>query len=262
MGLGGSNAGIAYPMIDVASEMVTLLGPGSVADAEVPPGCVAFSITVEHPARLSVMARLDPHGGDPLDASGILLGLTRTTLEALFGWSPEACDGQSFYLDDGHAAIARSLFDERDCRGATTTYRLAKSIELLCELVGALKAGTLIPLPSEALLSRQDLARVTLARRIIDEQWSEKLTIGHLARSCGLNRSKLTKGFRDVYRTSISEALAERRLAEAQRQLLGTDLPVGVIGYRSGYMNNASFTRAFGRRFGVSPSDYRNLRAA
>jgi AraC family transcriptional activator of pyochelin receptor len=35
-----------------------------------------------------------------------------------------------------------------------------------------------------------------------------------------------------------------------------------VIGYRSGYSNNASFTRAFGRHFGVSPSDLRNIAVA
>jgi AraC family transcriptional activator of pyochelin receptor len=38
---------------------------------------------------------------------------------------------------------------------------------------------------------------------------------------------------------------------------MSTDLPVGLIGYRSGYQNNASFSRAFCRRFGVPPSDFR-----
>ena len=48
-----------------------------------------------------------------------------------------------------------------------------------------------------------------------------------------------------------------RRLAEAQRQLIATDLPIALIGYRNGYQNNAAFTRAFGRRFGLSPSTFR-----
>ena len=76
----------------------------------------------------------------------------------------------------------------------------------------------------------------------------KKLTLSGIARECGLNRTKLARAFREVYHCSISEALAERRLAEARRQLLSTDLPVGVIGYRTGYSNNASFTRAFGLR--------------
>ena len=69
----------------------------------------------------------------------------------------------------------------------------------------------------------------------------EKLTLDQIARSCGINRSKLSRGFRELYRCSVSEALAERRLAEARQQLLATDLPVSLIGYRSGYLNNASF---------------------
>jgi AraC family transcriptional activator of pyochelin receptor len=40
--------------------------------------------------------------------------------------------------------------------------------------------------------------------------------------------------------------------------LLTTDLPVSSVGYESGYMNNASFSRAFGRRFGRSPTDFRS----
>ena len=43
--------------------------------------------------------------------------------------------------------------------------------------------------------------------------------------------------------------------------LLTTDLPVSSIGYVSGYLNNASFTRAFGRRFGHTPTDVRELAA-
>jgi len=248
--------------IDLSAELVVLPGPADGQESTVPPGCAAFVITLEHPARLCVRAEFEQLAAVEPHQRGIVLAVTCFALRRLFGWSPAGADGQSFYLNDQQAAIARSLLEERDFEAATATYRLAKSMELLCELLAALKAGLLAPLTCDALLSRHDLERVALARRMIDEHWSEKLTIDHLARCCGINRSKLTKGFRDVYRSSISEALAERRLAEAQRQLLGTDLPVGVIGYRSGYSNNASFTRAFGRRFGVSPSDYRSLSAA
>jgi AraC family transcriptional activator of pyochelin receptor len=60
-----------------------------------------------------------------------------------------------------------------------------------------------------------------------------------------------------MFDCSVAEALAERRLAQASRLLLTTDLPVSSVGYEAGYLNNASFARAFGRHFGRSPSDYR-----
>ena len=96
-----------------------------------------------------------------------------------------------------------------------------------------------------------------MVRELIDERWNEKLSLEGLAAHCGLNREKLTRGFREMFACSVSEAIAERRLSQASRMLLTTDLPVSSIGYENGYMNNASFSRAFGRRFGVSPSDFR-----
>jgi AraC family transcriptional activator of pyochelin receptor len=92
---------------------------------------------------------------------------------------------------------------------------------------------------------------------MIEERWHEKLTLETIARACGLNRAKLTRGFRDMFACTIAEALAEQRLRQASRMLLTTDKPVSSIGYENGYLNNASFARAFSRRFGVSPSDYR-----
>jgi AraC-like DNA-binding protein/predicted nucleotidyltransferase len=88
---------------------------------------------------------------------------------------------------------------------------------------------------------------------LIDENWGEPLTLAQIARRCGLNRSQLSRSFRELYRCSVSEALMERRLAEARMQLISTDLPVGLIGYRSGYQNNASFSRAFSRRISAWP---------
>lgn len=39
--------------------------------------------------------------------------------------------------------------------------------------------------------------------------------------------------------------------------LIETDLPVATIGYRCSYLNNAAFSRAFTRRFGVAPTALR-----
>ncbi|MFP5455342.1 MAG: helix-turn-helix domain-containing protein, partial [Alphaproteobacteria bacterium] len=60
----------------------------------------------------------------------------------------------------------------------------------------------------------------------------------------------------------VADALAEKRLECARTMLLSTDLAVASVGYRCGYLNNASFTRAFTRRFGVAPSQYRAERLA
>ena len=52
------------------------------------------------------------------------------------------------------------------------------------------------------------------------------------------------------------------KLRGAGEMLRSTDLPVSSIGYRCGYLNNASFTRAFSRHYGVAPTQYRAHRLA
>jgi AraC family transcriptional activator of pyochelin receptor len=195
-------------------------------------------------------------------SSRIGLVVMRSALERLFAWLPDGDNGNVYFLAPHQADVANQLLDCPLEEAATVPYRLAKSIELLCEIVTALKGGALVPASPCDSLRQADGSRLMAARRIIDEQWTEKLTLNGIARECGLNRTKLARAFREVFHCSVTEALAEKRLAEARRQLLSTDLPVGVIGYRSGYSNNASFTRAFGRRFGLSPTDLRASRIA
>ena len=248
----------------VSDEMVTLLGAGDVGGVAFPKDCAALVIDCGGTHRVTIHAEsLQLDWGDLSPATPrIGLVVMRSALDRLFGWSPDELDGQVFFLNQPIADIANQLLDCPLEAGAATTYRLAKSIELLCEIVTALRGGSLVPNADGPSLRLADGSRLMAARKIIDEQWTEKLTLSGIARECGLNRTKLARAFREVYHCSISEALAERRLAEARRQLLSTDLPVGVIGYRTGYSNNASFTRAFGRRFGISPTDLRASRMA
>jgi AraC family transcriptional activator of pyochelin receptor len=244
--------------IDVSPEMLTLVGMGALSEHRWPLAPVAFELDFGNPVQFRFHRRpsrrlLDCRSNE----MRLLLVVSKDACDRLLGSQLDLPDGESFFLPAELRAIALAI---RDCdlpEAAATPYRLAKSIELLCEILSAERTGTLTACTGPASLSQVDMSRISAARRIVDEQWTEKLTLDQIARRCGLNRSKLSRGFREIYRCTVSEALAERRLAEARRQLLSTDLPVSLIGYRSGYLNNASFTRAFGRRFGQSPTNFR-----
>jgi AraC family transcriptional activator of pyochelin receptor len=245
--------------IEVSPEMVALLGAGGREGVKLPECSAALILTLgtAPSVRIAFDAIHSPSIEAPAGASVLTLIVMRSALDRLFGWCPLADDGAMLHLNAEIRSIAAALTDCSRNDGSRTPYLLAKSIELLCEIVTAVQQGALVPVAPVGTLSQLDSRRLIEARRIIDEHWSEKLTLGQIARRSGLNRTKLAKGFRALYHCSVSEALSEKRLAEARRQLQSTDLPVGIIGYRSGYLNNASFARAFGRRFGVSPSDFR-----
>lgn len=233
----------------VSPEMTTLFGSG--VEAPLPANPVVFALAGD-------VVHVEP--ADDCDAD-LTLVVARDAIDRLFDWDANAIAGEAFHLSHDLRRIAADLRARHRIGDALQTYRLAKSIEILCELVPALVQQALVP-AAPAPLTVADTARVIVARRIIDERWTERLTLDGLARACGLNRAKLTRGFRALYRCTVAEALAERRLGEARTKLATTDLPVSTIGYQSGYLNNAAFARAFGRRFGQSPSDYRAARVA
>lgn len=253
--LPGAGSAGTIEWIEVSPEMTAILGRGPFAGAPLPPAPVLLSFELGGAgAQPAVRIGGDGAGGD---SDRLFLVVAHSALLRLGGRLASPADRIGYHLPSELRAIALAL---RDCplRGESrNVYRLAKSIELLCETIRLQREGAMAPLAGEGGLSVADTNRLMAARRMIDERWQEKLTLPAIARACGLNRAKLTGGFRDLFGCTIAEALAERRLAQAGRMLLTTDQPISSIGYANGYLNNASFARAFSRRYGVTPSGFR-----
>lgn len=249
-------------VIEVSPEMTALLGCGPVADFPVPPDPVALifefgSSDATPTLRLEPSPRVDELVRASDTHYRLIFLVTRPAIERIGGWPLFEAPSARFHLTSDLRVIAVALREPAAAPESRSTYRLAKSIELLCETIRLFGARQLVPMAAEGVLSLADTRRILAARKMIDDRCHEKLTLDEIARDCGLNRAKLTRGFREMFDCTVFEAMAERRLQQASRLLLTTDLPVSSVGYESGYLNNASFARAFGRHFGRSPSDYR-----
>lgn len=238
---------------DVSMRMTVFFGSGSVPEE-------ALSL---HPIRLcfSLGCEREPS----IVAIGEDLPDNREA-DILFLVDPEGCrevlgdvpqDDGTWHLTSEQRAIARALLDCGLPEPAGQTIRTIKAVELLCAITTDLCDDRLVPVDGAGSLGELDARRIMAARRMIDEAWHEKLTLDTIARASGLNRVKLTRGFRAMFACTVAEAIAERRLGCAKQMLLVTDLPVSSISYRCGYNNNASFTRAFSRRFGMAPTQLR-----
>lgn len=238
--------------IEVSPEMVAYVGAGAIVARDWPGNPLALAFALG-----GGTFSLDPVPADceTLAASDVVLIVAAEACRRIFGQSPDSVG--AWHLPSDMRAIARAI---RDCTlpaAACETLRLAKCIELLCATFAALGDGALVPAGGAGALSAVDAGRIVAAQRMIDEHWHEKLTLEGIARACGINRAKLTRGFRAMFDSTIADAIAERRLGGARTMLLSTDLPVASVGYACGYLNNASFTRAFSRRFGVAPTQLR-----
>lgn len=248
-------------VIDVSPEMLALVGTGAVGTQNWPDDPVVLEVSFGDtvtPARLRYRDKLDTVALGASAEPRLIQVVSRSACNRLLGrpldWEADAIR----YLPAGLQAIALVIRECSLSSAASVPYRLAKNIEFFCELIEAELSGTLGEEAPPPGLTSADRERIAAARQLIEQKWNEKLTLERIARACGINRGKLARGFRELYHCTVSEALAEQRLAEARRQLIATDLPVAQIGYRNGYHNNAAFTRAFGRRFGLSPSTLRS----
>lgn len=246
--------------LEVSPEMITMIGPGKVKSTSWPVQPIAFHISYGRNSPPSLKFFAKPSSDNLAvkdDQMRLLLIVSNSACERIFRQHNPMKDGVEYYLPAELRAISQAISDCTLPESAKITYRAGKSIELLCEIFTFLKNEILVPLGQDISLSHADGRRIVAARTLIDERWSEKLTIDMIACACGLNRAKLTRGFRDMFDCTIAEAISTQRLGEAGRMLTGTDLPVSSIGYKCGYQNNASFSRAFTRRFGIAPTEFR-----
>ncbi|QGN53958.1 helix-turn-helix transcriptional regulator [Novosphingobium sp. Gsoil 351] len=235
--------------------MTALIGRGTVGPASLPADPVVFAFSGFDSDDMPMLTFRPNLSLDRLQTAALVFVVARAACARLY---PDcAFDAGTWHMTSALREQAAAILSCEASGEARATLRLARSIELLCKLHFAKAAGELVPMRGDGMLDEFDLARVVAARRIVDDGWQSKLTIADLSRQCGINRDKLVRGFRQAYGATIGEALSERRLGEARTMLLTSDLQVASIGYRCGYLNNASFTRAFTRRFGLAPSALR-----
>jgi DNA-binding response OmpR family regulator len=97
------------------------------------------------------------------------------------------------------------------------------------------------------------------AVKILESRLADPPGLIELAHALGTNERKLTHIFRRRVGMTVFDYFAELRLETSRRLLEGTPLQIQLIADRVGYRNAGDFTRAFRRRYGATPREYRRL---
>jgi AraC-like DNA-binding protein len=98
------------------------------------------------------------------------------------------------------------------------------------------------------------------ARRVaemIRESLDGSLRLADMAHECGLSVSHFTRAFRGSFGMSPYRWLLERRIDCAKALLLTSGLSIVDIAIRSGFADQTTLTRTFGRIVGESPARWR-----
>lgn len=93
----------------------------------------------------------------------------------------------------------------------------------------------------------------------IQLKYSEHVKIENIAISLGLNRSYLTRLFREATGYSLQEYLLTYRMKMALRLLSEDKLSVSQVAEAVGYTDTFTFSKAFKRHFGKTPSDCKGI---
>ena len=91
----------------------------------------------------------------------------------------------------------------------------------------------------------------------IEERYRERVSLKDVARAVGLTPGHLTTIVGRKTGRTVGEWIAERRMAEARRLLVETDLSVEKVGRRVGYGDSGYFVRHFRRAHGATPLGWR-----
>jgi AraC family transcriptional activator of pobA len=91
----------------------------------------------------------------------------------------------------------------------------------------------------------------------IEKHYRERISLRDVARAVSLSPGYLTTVVGRKTGRTVQEWIAERRMAEARRLLVETDLSVEEVGRRVGYGESGYFVRSFRRTHGSTPLAWR-----
>ena len=205
-------------------------------------------------ARLTLRAPATSSDIEAFARPGTTVGIALVATGAYADLISESGD---FYLPESLTPLIAAAVNPAMEGPGLNLFRRAKCLELASEIFARSGGESLVPQASHGRLSQTEMERLIQARQMLTDRFDEKLTLDVISRTIGLNRAKLTQGFREVFGQSVADCLAEQRLMKAAEDLRTTSRPVSTIGYSAGYLNNASFARAFSKRFGICPTDFR-----
>jgi transcriptional regulator GlxA family with amidase domain len=167
-------------------------------------------------------------------------------------------DAEVLYVDDGDvltsagvaAGIDLCLHMVRKDHGAGLANAIARRIVVAAHREGGQAQFVERPLPAAD-------GGLAGTREWMEERLDEPLTIEAMAHHASCSPRSFARRFRAETGTTPLQWLIGRRVAEAQRLLEGTDLPVELVATRSGFGTAAALRQHFGRALSTSPSAYR-----
>lgn len=102
---------------------------------------------------------------------------------------------------------------------------------------------------------------VNMAIDYINEMYMQDINVTDIADRIGITRSHLNAAFQKELNLSIQRFLIDFRMHKAANLLVSTTMSVKEIAAHVGYRDQLVFSKAFKKKFGLSPKNYRTYKA-
>lgn len=94
-------------------------------------------------------------------------------------------------------------------------------------------------------------------KKFLDENYHKNIKIEEISRIVGINQNMLRKEFKKQYNTTIVDYISELRMLKAKKMIIDSKVMIKEIAIECGYEYVQNFTRAFKKKYGVSPEKLR-----
>jgi len=170
-------------------------------------------------------------------------------------------DGNALFLKDGKfytsagitAGIDLSLALIEEDLGKQAALRVARELVVYMKRPGG-QAQYSEPLRFQSAATDELHEVDAYIRAHLDE----KLSVASLARFVCLSERHFSRRFQRAYKTSPAVYVERLKLDEARSRLAETGCRIDQLAFALGFGSDDAFRRAFERRFGIAPNQYRS----
>lgn len=131
-------------------------------------------------------------------------------------------------------------------------YAAAKLISFLCRIKQECFTNT------NASFNSSAYSAISTAIEYIKQNYTEPITVNHIAKHSSISTSYLHKLFLEIVHTTPNNYLLNIRLSAAKSLLTTTSIPISEVAARTGFNSQAYFSDCFKRQFDLSPKEFRN----
>lgn len=194
------------------------------------------------------------------ETDGIVVTMTDSHLRTLLAGVPDALPLFEHPRHDrvrGADALADALRQFRTEMETVSAWRgAALSALLTVVLIGIARLAD-VSTPAAERSSSRPARHFQLFQQLLESGYREQKEIGDYAAEVGVTATQLNRICRQVAGQSALQLIHARVLAQAQRDLLFSDLEVKHIALSLGFADAAYFSRFFARRVGQTPTEFR-----